>query len=272
MIYFWARKPSIATGYAADLCPICRGARPFQIFAVKHVAHFNFIPLGTGKTVAHIAKCMDCGIRLGVELEEYANLQKTKPHDIGSLIANTRPYLVQDYQDRLEIERLIKNRKLSEIDAETRSQLLWEPFQLIEPWFLNRYEETKIDKPTGIGCLGTLALTCFFLFILDIKPGSLSAKIAVGLVCTGFLYTIISGITANGRHIKTWIYPTLARSLRPLLPTILELQRILDKLSRDVSRHFRKIKADKIMEHIHAPTQRTETLDARLTKDVNQLH
>jgi len=241
------------------------------VHAVRDVRHVYYIPLESGKEVGHQARCMDCGIKLSIDISEFSGVEKSEPGDIITLMNQTRPTLSEDYRERLNIERKLLRPNSLGLDEEKRFKLLLEPFQLVQPLFLDHYEETKIDRQTGAGCIGTVLVGLVLLIALDFEAGSLGAQVAFSIVGLGFLYTVVAATTIDHRHLNRWVIPTLARSLRRLRPTQIELEQILEVMIQDVSKHFRKIKAKKVLQCIDHPNQHGDPFDPRLTRSPSQL-
>lgn len=242
-------------GYAADFCPVCREIRPFRVSRVGMVSHIYYLPVGKENSIRHIGECQKCHIKKLVEPQKYKAFDSSSLSDLEGLIQRTFPNLREAYAERLEIEQQIKEHHIF-MPAE-REVLLMEPFFVLTGRVQDRYANTKFDRESGIGCLGTMMLPGIFFFTSAIFSDNtliLIMFILTVLGCIGLVYTVIQLMLAPGRFIRREIMPILARALLPLNPTQSEIARCLAQC-RAKGLKIGKIKEEKLLETIQALRQ-----------------
>ncbi len=90
-------------------------------------------------------------------------------------------------------------------------------------------QETQLDKPAGLGCLGTLLLSPLLFYGATLLPMPMptqeQALLGAAILCgLGIVYTFVQIGLAPRRWLRARIVPLLARALEPLRPTREELQ------------------------------------------------
>jgi hypothetical protein len=222
-------------GRAADFCPFCRGVRPFRIFHVENVHHVLYVRYGRREQVGCSKVCESCSLRSAARPDDYAALSTDATADLDALIAQTNPQIQRNFASRLILEDRIKARKLTPGE---RAGLLREPFEMAAQVLARRDEEAKLDPPSTFGCLGTFLLPALGLLILPLvwnstKDSMELAILAMGGCCAAFTFLAI--ITDARRHARRAVLPRLVDSLRPLDPSVEEIDLILQSLRQDRS-------------------------------------
>jgi hypothetical protein len=251
MPIFWfviwgTRRILTKLGYVADFCPICRQNRPFSVFRVGKAAHLYFISFGNGNLVGHLAECQTCHSDLSVNPNLYQTISKNSSAELKSLIQETFPSITQHYQERLEVEEDIRrNPRL--LSAETRANLIEEPFLIFSPAVEAQLSsDMHFDREGGFACLFTIVVLILLTSFLSSIPDEL-----VGwgflIVFSGFIYTIVQLFLANQRYLQRKVVPLLVRCLKPLNPSLDELQTCLDKLATQKLRLGRRLKAQQLI-------------------------
>ncbi|MBW4523079.1 MAG: hypothetical protein KME16_25860 [Scytolyngbya sp. HA4215-MV1] len=252
-VIIWGTKRTVKKlGYVADFCPVCRQARPFSVSRVGKVGHLYYISLGDGELVGYLAECQSCHIHLSANPDLYQTVSKSLSSNLTHLIQETFPNLDQCYRNRLEIEELIQWNPRS-LSADTRAALIEEPFYLLSPLVEARFSnETRFDRESGLGCLLTIVafvLVCVLFAVFNQAPewlAGLSGLVILG----GVIYTLVQLIQSNQRFVDREIVPILVSSLKPLRPTLDELQDCLNKLAILKQRLGRRLKAQKLLDEI----------------------
>ncbi len=233
-------------GYVADFCPICRQTRPFSVSRVSRAEHIYYISFSEGALVGYLAQCQTCHINLSANPILYQTVSKTLYPDLASLIQGTFPNLNQHYRTRLEVEEQIK-RNPRFIPADTRAILIEEPFHLLSPLAEARLSgKTHFNRESGFGCLFTIVMFFLFCMLLNSMPNWL---VVYGwlIVLAGIIYTIVQLVLFNQRYVDREVVSLLASCLKPLDPTLDELQGCLNKLSILKQRLGRRLNAQKLL-------------------------
>src|SRR6266542_4248609 len=87
-------------GNIADLCPICREIRSFQLVRVGLASHVYYISFGEGKLAGYIIRCDACGVILDVDPTRYGSTAKDARSDVVALVRDTFPNLREVCADR----------------------------------------------------------------------------------------------------------------------------------------------------------------------------
>lgn len=231
MFVVWGTKIKRARlGWVADFCPICRDARPFQLRKVSSVGHLYYISFGSGNLLGYERTCGDCGITLNADAHRYASLTPSTDQDLDSLIAATNPQFAAQNAARLDLEERLEARKLT---PEERVALIREPLVLVSPSVEHRAAQTQFDGQSGLGGLATLALPALILIIASATAGQLpewAGLTALALAILGGLFTLYSLATDSRRFIRREVNPRLLRALRPIEPTLEELESVIQQL------------------------------------------
>ena len=217
-------------GRAADFCPLCRGIRPFRIFRVENYRHVFFVAYGTRDQVGLSKVCETCALRSATRAESYETVSTDPDADLETLIARTNPQIRRTWASRLLLEDRIKARKLTPGE---RAGLLREPFEMASAVLARRDEEGRLDPPSTLGCLGTFLLPVACLLILPFfwKSTRDSMELVVVIVAGCCLaFTFLAIVTDARRHARRAVVPRLVDSLRPLDPSVEEIDLILTSL------------------------------------------
>jgi hypothetical protein len=217
-------------GRAADFCPFCRGVRPFRIFRVENFRHVFYVAYGSRDEVGLSKVCETCSLRSAAKLETYAAISTDYEADLEGLIAETNPEIRRNWASRLLLEDRIKARKLTPGE---RAGLLREPFEMASAVLARRDEEARLDPPSTFGCLGTffLPVACLLLLPYFWKSTRDSMELVVMVVggsCA--VFTFLAIVTDARRHARRAVLPRLVDSLRPLDPSVEEIELILQSL------------------------------------------
>ena len=262
MLIIWGwKRTERKLGFVADFCPICREIRPFTLVRVGSASHVYYISFGKGQLIDHQAQCSDCGLAISVDPLRYASFAKLRPTEIIPLIQATYPTVAEDYAERLAIESQLK-RTPSFLTPEERASFVIEPFRLLNPILEARFKnDTKLDKQSGIGCLGTILISVALL-VISTKvrmPWQDQLLLAAGVFFgIGTVYTFIQLALGPGRFLRNRIIPSLARSLDPLEPTQGELSLCIEKCKTAQMKIGQKLK----IKALWAELERRAALDA----------
>ena len=223
MFIVWGTKRTERNqGLVADFCPICRDLRPFQLIRVGLASHVYYVSFGEGKLAGYLIRCTDCGVDLGTQPTRYSTVEKDSRVSLEVLVRDTFPRLREAYAERLELESRIK-RTRSALTGDDYRRFLMEPFALLNPLVEKRFaNSTQMDKPAGIGCLGTLLLGGAIFFGSMKFSGPTQDKILIAaliVVVIGTIYTFVQMHLGTGRFFRSKILPTLVKALKPLEPT-----------------------------------------------------
>jgi hypothetical protein len=215
-------------GRAADFCPFCRGLRPFRVLQVDSIRHFYMLPLGGRRPVGQSRVCESCDLLSPVPPEGYQALSVDPDADLDTLIVETNPNIRRNWASRLLLEERIAQRRLTPGE---RAGLLREPFEMAAEVLARRDDEGKLDLPSSLGCLGTVAapVACMIILPLTWKASGDSIEtvaVVAGGCCLAF--AVLAIVTDARRHARRAIVPRLVGSLRPLDPSAEEIEMILD--------------------------------------------
>lgn len=260
MFIIWGTKRTVRKqGIVADFCPICREVRPFEIKRIGKLNQIYYIAFGEGTLLGYIRECQVCGTTYNAEPLDYAKLEKdrSRVNDLEGLVRDTYPNLGQEYDERLGLEQLLK-KSPSSVPPDIRMAHVVEIFRLINPEVELYYtRDTRMDKKSGLGCLGTLLLGggLITLAITKFEHSKLEDPLmyaAMGVFAIGTIYTIVMLALGPGRFVKKKLLPKMARGLHPLAPTEGEITAVLEKCKSLGMKVGKKVKTAQIMEALRA--------------------
>jgi hypothetical protein len=233
MFIIWGTKRvERKQGTVADLCPICREIRSFQLVRVGLASHVYYLSFGEGKLAGHIIRCDACGVILNVEPARYASTAKDSYGGVELLVRDTFPNLREVCAERLQLEEQIRRTPGSFPPAE-RNRLLMEPFHLLNPLVEQRFaNSTQMDRKSGLGCIGTVLVGGGLFFGSLAFQGPTQDKILISaaiLFGAGTIYTFVQLHLGPGRFFRARVLAPLVKSQKPLQPTREEMAACIDR-------------------------------------------
>lgn len=130
-------------GYVADFCPICISARPFVLERVGAAKHILNLSIGGGELVDNQRVCLHCATAFRADPQQYAAVAKNLD-TIEPLTLETFPTLAQAHSPRLALEQQVLAAP-DGIAPDTRAKLLLEPFTLLSPRVVKRFESAHFE-------------------------------------------------------------------------------------------------------------------------------
>jgi hypothetical protein len=107
-VIIWGEYDSDKTrGIVADRCPYCDRVTTFRVIQRYRVAHVYYIPLGSGKLIATLLCCNECGEMIVGALENYARvLPKKEAQGLSTeeILQQTNPRLLEALAYRAWLE------------------------------------------------------------------------------------------------------------------------------------------------------------------------
>jgi len=254
MFIIWGTKRTARKlGFVADFCPICREPREFKLSRIGAVSHLYYISFGSGKLTGHVIECCVCGQALTADPMGYAAYEKLPGSEIGLLIQTTFPKLKEIYAERLAAELKVR-RSLKSLTQEERLKMIIEPFSLLNPAVEERFtRDTRMDKQSGIGCLGSLIVLAVLLAIAVNLREPLQGQVMTAafiLFGIGAIYTFVQLGLGPRRFLRTQIVPKIARTLDPLRPTEEELSATLSRCKAAQMKIGQKLKLKTLWDEI----------------------
>lgn len=231
MIFIWGKKiVRRKVGFVADFCPMCRDPRTFRLDEVRRVSHFYYISLGGGDLLGYERICAGCTIALQGEPGHYASTSK-KAAGVDVLMQSTYPNLRDVYAERLRIEETVRYSP-GELPMDVREALIRQPFVLLSSVVEAKLRQTSFDVVSGSVVVGSLAAFFGALAVApSIAPDYVPQVImAVGLA--GVAAIIWAFATGGKRYVRRAILPRVAKTLRPLKPSDVEISAVLSDMRR----------------------------------------
>lgn len=222
----WGPKITRRTlGRVADFCPICRGFRAFRLTRVGKANPISSLAGGAGMLLGYEKTCATCGITSAAYARLYVQASAERGDELPELIEKTNPDLARKCAARLHLEKRVRESRLS---AAERLALIREPFLLTNALIEARAAITRFDPPSGLSLLATVALVIAGMLLAP--AGSYLRAGSLGIGCLGVLFTFYLFVTDVGRYTRREVHPKLLIALRPLGPTLQELQDVLRNL------------------------------------------
>jgi hypothetical protein len=248
-IILGTKKVEKKLGYVAELCPICRAPRAFEVKRIGVASHIYFISVGEGQLAGFSGRCQQCATQIPIDGPKFGKFEESPSTDIETLIQSTYPGFHGDYEERLEIEDRLKRGET--VVLTNREKWLIEPFEMLSMDVEERFANARFDKESGIGCAATAMVFSFLCcgssavgekdLLRDIMHLGMAAVAIVGLV-----YTVILIFSAPNRYIQREIVPRLARALRPVIPTKPEISECVARMKSKGHRIGKRINEEKL--------------------------
>jgi hypothetical protein len=249
MIFIWGKKVvRRKVGFVADFCPMCRDPRPFRLYEVRRIGHIYYVSLGRGDLLGYERVCEGCTMALHGEPRNYASTSK-KVASVDVLMQRTYPNLRDVYAERLRIEDTVRYSP-RELPMDVREALIKQPFVLLSPVVEAKFRQTSIDAVSGGVLVGSLvaffgALIVGPSIVPDYVPQLISA---VGLV--GVTAIIWAFATGAKRYVRGVILPRVAKTLRPLQPSDVEISAVLSDMRRARGKLALKLQSKDVLQAI----------------------
>jgi len=216
---WWTRLRRDELGYVAGFCAFCRGPRAFRL---ERVTCQGGLPFHLGERKEHHeTTCTACGLGGRADPPGYAG-SLPGPADWDALKRATRPDFDEVYREPLALEAKLARGTLTVAE---RADLIARAFGRAEE-LLRDYDAAPQAGPfaRGVVLATAVALAGFFALVRWWEP--------VGLACfavflLGLFVTVYCIATARLWHRRRIVEPALVRALRPLRPTLEELDTVL---------------------------------------------
>ena len=222
MIFIWGKKVvRHSLGYVADFCPVCRDLRRFEVKRVGLAGHFYYVSLGEGQLLGHDRTCQECGVDLNAKPETYKSVSRERL-PTSELAASTNPGWKQVHANRLALERDIAA-SADKLPPDLRKALVREPFDLVAPRVEARFAKTQFEARTAGAVVAFFVLLYIAAKLADQFPQYTGLIFGVALVLG--IAAIVSQLWGiKDRYFARHVFPVLSCSLRPLRPSVAELE------------------------------------------------
>ena len=230
MLLVWGRKwYTRKLGFVADFCEICRRPQAFSLERLSLIGHFWYLPMGETYAVRHQGRCHLCATPIHPDQARYAQVVKKKAASTRDLLAATLPNHEQLLQQRMAVERVVRD-DVGALSPTTRRDLLVRPFVAMSPMVEQRFATLHLDAWVGAAVLSLLALPALGHALgALVSPDDSDQGGLVGLAMSAALI-VWAAIGTKRRWIRKFVAPRLTGSLAPLHATDAEVAGILAEL------------------------------------------
>lgn len=207
-----------SVGWAADLCPICRDLRSFEVSEVRRVARVYLVPIGTGTLEGREITCADCKSVLAFPPEEYSAISKRR-RDPAKLVELTNPALLDrmdawfDRQERIAQSILSRRERVAEIVS---------VLSALEHMAWLRSRGGPEEFAMGI-CIVFFLLTLIVTLTTWTTVGFVLQVVLLTSLLTSLSIGLILMLTHRPMSVSRHLVPRIVRALEPLEPTFDEL-------------------------------------------------
>lgn len=230
MLLVWGRKwYTRKLGFVADFCEICRRPQPFTLERRSLIGHFWYLPMGTTHAVRDQGRCTLCATSIQPEQARHAQVVKKKAASTRDLLAATLPNHEQLLQQRMAVERVVRD-DVAALSPATRRDLLVRPFVALSPMVEQRFAVMRIDAWIAAALAAILVLPALGHAVCAwLSPDNQELGGLIGLG-ESVVLIVWAAIGANRRWIRKFVAPRLVGSLAPLRATEAEVNGILGEL------------------------------------------
>ncbi len=156
MIFIWGRYKSVKRyGHVADWCPQCASVQALVVTSLGTRPHVYFIPLIPRRELTGILAECACGASWNVDPARYTRMLKEPTTDLAALSAATHPGIAVEAQRQLTLEDRTAAKQLT---SEDRVDLMLRAVTSASPAYIVERMNMRFDWPSGLGCLGAIAL------------------------------------------------------------------------------------------------------------------
>lgn len=244
-------------GWVAEYCAICRDVQPMTL---KRIGTMQMRAEGADFS---IVECSSCGQRTQTDPATYLAIQRERSTDILELMRSTHPRLPLRIVDRIQWER---RAIAGDLAAPERAEMIREPFLALTYLAPRR---AQIHIPPLVALIFALVYSaCLAIAGL---AGLLASSGPGGGAPWPFLIALIPAVLASGfatfrlnrrtdrRFYARTIAPKLARALRPLRPTLEELQATCSWLTATASPLASFITPEELLESVRTTPDQSLT-------------
>lgn len=244
-MFFLERVDQVSIiGRVAAFCPVCRGLRPFTLRVTRRVTvqlhtfyMVGFVHEGPSTPMGHDRVCEECNLDLPASLMDFTSVQSDPNLGLQDLIRETNPELPAKAAARLDFEQRIRDGALEEAQ---RGDLLREPFRLLDAgWRVRHPSKWRLLPLAG----GLIVASILGLWGSDLVLSPELAMAMMPILGVTLIFSVIwlgilgfkslSRRSSITRHLRLEIEPLLGRALKPLNPTVGELDQVREGLVRD---------------------------------------
>ena len=251
MFIVWGKKHVYRKiGFISDFCPLCRDITMFRIDRLGIAGHLYYISVGQGEFVGHIKKCLGCKTSLNGNPDIYREISKKRlePSELQRL---TFPNIQTHYAERLKLEQMLRHSP-SSVPSDTRSALIKEPFQLLNPSVEKRFSAMQIDVETALTLMSAVVLVpTFWALCNHFIPAYEGAFLSV-LLLIGIGAVTAQGFLQTGRYFNNKVFPVLVPALKPLRPTAVEITAVIAELKKADLKFGKKLKQKALVDRLNS--------------------
>lgn len=243
-------------GWVADLCPICRDLRAFEVNELRRVARVYFVPLGRGSLEGCEITCVDCQSVMEAPEEGYEAVSNRR-RDPAQLVSMTNPGLLDRAEDWFERQHKVAKGSL---DKAERTREIVTVLRALDhmAWVRSRGGPEEL--------LTALCIIVFFVVLIGTVmtwAGSPTWRIVFAVTAAGMLaisttLVLTHRSMAAGRH----LLPRLVRALEPLEPTQDEIDAALMLAQRQGLRIGRYVTGRRVLREMASERRRPVVLKA----------
>ena len=257
MFIIWGKKlVRRKGGFVGHFCPICRALSTFRATDIYRVPHVYFIPLGGGDAIVTELGCRGCQCVLGISALS-AQPDSIEQPCSAEFAARTSPWGVDRLLARVSLEEQLGNGTLPD---EARRGLLAEPFDALEYFARAKATRGSDQSITAVislfAIIGGIASAFMWFAVFDPvppRPPFLLWTILVTIVSVAMIaWTLYRAFRGQSRVARSpVVLAPLATALRPLHPTIVEIEQTLATLRAERSMLAIALTPDIIMSEIN---------------------
>lgn len=226
----WGRKwTTRKLGFVADFCEICRRPQPFALERRSLVGHVGHLTIGAAHVVRHQGRCTRCATEIATEHLRYAQVALRKTASTHELLAATLPDHEHVLQERLAVERVVRD-DVEALSPATRRDLLARPFVALSPMVDRRFAALHVDAWVGAAMVSLLVLPALGQAVFRwVSPRNAEPGLLCGLAL-GVALVAWTAAGARRRWIRRFVAPRLTGSLGPLRVSSAEIEVVLGEL------------------------------------------
>lgn len=228
MIFIWGRYKSVKRyGHVADWCPQCASVQALVVTSLGTRPHVYFIPLIPRRELTGILAECACGASWNVDPARYTRMLKEPTTDLAALSAATHPGIAVEAQRQLTLEDRTAAKQLT---SEDRVDLMLRAVTSASPAYIVERMNMRFDWPSGLGCLGAIAL--FALTVILAKDYPVLLAPLLGLFFLSLFACLFLLASRSKRLYRRNVEPRLGALARELGVTPADEGEVISRLKR----------------------------------------
>jgi hypothetical protein len=210
---------------------MCHEIRPFQVWTTGLVDQVGGFTIGPAGPEQWEVICTVCGIPIWHDGNPYSCYSTERSQSVDALLEHTNPRFARLRSERLLLEQRLQSGVLA---ASERAELMLESFRNADralAWSLHKRSGLqRVRTVIKWTLLGTIP---WILFVTALRWPDLMMWLPL-MISGAWLVVMLTRHRGRARRMtQTWLIPAIVAAIRPLQPSLTELEDALQRLGNE---------------------------------------